>query len=92
MKWETQNRINNINQLNQTRQRNKILKNKPIEESKEEKIEDNYAKQVDKYIELLEKCQDIELSTYQIVLLKLLYGENIGLQEMKIRIYESEGK
>lgn len=93
MKWETKNRINNINQLNQTRQKNKLLKNKPIEEPKEERIEDEFGKQVDKYIELLEKCQDIELSTYQMVLSKLLYGEDTGLQEMKMRIIkESEGK
>lgn len=88
MKWETKNRINNINQLNKTRQ-----KNKPIEEPKEEKIEDEFTKQVDKYIELLEKCQDIELSTYQMVLSKLLYGEDTGFQEMKMRIIkESEGR
>lgn len=41
MKWETKNRINNINQLNQTRQKNKVLKNKPIEEvTNEKKIEE----------------------------------------------------
>jgi|GEM_PF-5253956 len=39
MKWETKNRINNINQLNQNRQKNKLLKDKPIEEPKEERVE-----------------------------------------------------
>lgn len=39
MKWETKNRINNINQLNQNRQKNKLLKNKLVEEPKEERIE-----------------------------------------------------
>lgn len=38
MKWETKNRINNISQLNQNRQKNKLLKDKPIEEPKEERI------------------------------------------------------
>lgn len=42
MRWETKNRINNISQLNKTRQKNKELKNKPIEEIKEESIDDKY--------------------------------------------------
>jgi len=72
MKWETQNRINNINQLNQTRQKNKLLKNKPVEEPKEERTEEsnplfNLDTEIgrDFFIEELEKNFNVKLYTYE---------------------------
>ena len=63
MKWETKNRINNINQLNQIRQKNRTLKNKPIEEPKEERVESEYNPQ--KFIEFCELQMGIKLHDYQ---------------------------
>lgn len=76
MKWETKNKINNISQLNQTRQKNKELKNKPIEKViQEESIETTF--DYDKFIKFYESKINIKLTSGQIGMLKRVLKDYI---------------